>query len=140
MSVATFSLACVGGPSGHRTSMIRSVGTRWPRSTARSLSSVRAFRLPRSPRSTRAVPRMTAKWPTRQSRTTLVSRLSCASRLSCDDIVSSGLAAVRSGLGHLQVALRKLFDVDVFEGDDLHGFHEPRRAIHVPHPGVRHAD
>src|ERR1700677_558260 len=35
-----------------------------------------------------------------------------------------------------QLGLLDLFDVDVLEGDDPHLLDEPRRPVHVPHPGV----
>src|ERR1039457_2158272 len=40
---------------------------------------------------------------------------------------------------NLQIALCELFDVHVLERHDLDVLHEPRRSVHVPHPGVGHA-
>src|SRR5690606_14814490 len=44
----------------------------------------------------------------------------------------------RSGLGDLEVALGQFFHVDVAEGHHFDVLHEPRRAVHVPHPRVAH--
>src|ERR1700730_14010763 len=42
------------------------------------------------------------------------------------------------GLRELQVALGEFLDIDVPEGDDPDVLHEPRWAVHIPHPGVLH--
>src|SRR5258708_2597056 len=40
----------------------------------------------------------------------------------------------------LKVALSQFLNVDVLEGDYPNVLHEPRRAVHIPHPGVLHGD
>src|ERR1700677_4857929 len=52
-----------------------------------------------------------------------------------------GTPAIISGAGDadgrdLNLLVRELLDVHVFERDDAHARHEARRSVHVPHPGV----
>ena len=67
--VATFCSGAVGRSFGHRTSTIRSSGTRPGRSTASSLSSVRDFRLPISPSVSSMPSRTTLNVPARRNST-----------------------------------------------------------------------